>query len=76
MTNQEIFELLERFGRSGLASLKLRRGDFSLELSRASASAPSPALHADTLRPSEQAASYGRNRSTWPPPDPADARAF
>ena len=43
MTNQEIFELLERFERSGLASLKLRRGDFSLELSRASASAPSPA---------------------------------
>ena len=43
MTNQEIFALLDRFERSGLASLKLRRGDFSLELSRASASAPSPA---------------------------------
>ena len=43
MTNQEIFELLDRFERSGLASLKLRRGDFSLELSRASASALSPA---------------------------------
>lgn len=43
MTNQEIYELLERFERSGLASLKLRRGDFSLELSRASASALSPA---------------------------------
>lgn len=40
MTNQEIYELLERFERSGLASLKLRRGDFSLELGREGAPAP------------------------------------
>jgi len=48
MTNQEIFELLERFERSGLASLKLRRGDFSLELSRASAPSSAPAGEAQS----------------------------
>lgn len=49
MTNQEIFELLDRFERSGLASLKLRRGDFSLELSRASAPSPAPAGEAQSV---------------------------
>ena len=48
MTNQEIFGLLDRFERSGLASLKLRRGDFSLELSRASAPSPAPAGEAQS----------------------------
>ena len=48
MTNQEIFELLDRFERSGLASLKLRCGDFSLELSRASTPSPAPAGEAQS----------------------------
>lgn len=47
MTNQEIFELMSRFERSGICAMKLKRGDFSLELSKAapavSAAAPAPA---------------------------------
>lgn len=34
MTNQEIFELIDRFERSGLGKMKLSMQDFSLELSR------------------------------------------
>lgn len=42
MTNQEIFELLDRFERSGIGSMKLRCGDFSLELNRTSAVQSAP----------------------------------
>ena len=34
MTNQEVLELLERFERSSLYTMKLSTGAFSLELSR------------------------------------------
>ena len=37
MTNQEIFELMDRFERSAIASLRLADGSFSLELSKACA---------------------------------------
>jgi len=39
MTNEEIFALMDRFERSTLASLKITRGDCSVELSRTSVSA-------------------------------------
>lgn len=35
MTNQELFELIDRFERSSLQRLKLSSGDFSLEFDRA-----------------------------------------
>lgn len=34
MTNQEIIELMDRFERSSLYSMKLAAGEWSLELSR------------------------------------------
>ncbi len=40
MTNEEIYDLMDRFERSALQSLKLSREGFSIELSRA---APAPA---------------------------------
>ena len=43
MTNQEVLELLERFERSSLYTMKLSTGVFSLELSRgAGTQAPAP----------------------------------
>lgn len=51
MTNQEIFDLIDRFEGSSLQTLKLSTGDFSLELDRSAAfpvsdppSSPSAAL--------------------------------
>ncbi len=40
MTNQELFELIDRFERSSLQCMKLSSGDFSLELDRSAAPAP------------------------------------
>ena len=40
MTNEEIYDLMDRFERSALQSLKLSREGFSIELCRA---APAPA---------------------------------
>ena len=42
MTNQEIFDLIDRFERGSISTMKLSTQDFSLELSRESA-APAPA---------------------------------
>lgn len=57
MTNQEIFDLMDRFERSSLQSMKLSKEGFSLELSRASATAPSavsvPAAAAPAARPAD-----------------------
>lgn len=49
MTNQEIFELMDRFDRSGVASIRLSNGSFSLEMSKsaplsAAAGMPPPAI--------------------------------
>ena len=41
MTNQEIYELMARFDSSTVQTLRLTRGDFSLELTRGGASAAS-----------------------------------
>ena len=43
MNKQEIFELMDRFGRSGLSRMKLTQGDFSLELDRGSGAEEAPA---------------------------------
>jgi acetyl-CoA carboxylase biotin carboxyl carrier protein len=40
MTNQEIFELMDRFTRSGLRSMKLSTQDTTLELDRGGAETP------------------------------------
>ena len=40
MNQQEIFELMDRFGRSGLRRMKLTQGEFSLELERGGEPAP------------------------------------
>ena len=42
MTNQEIFDLIARFETGSLHSMKLTRGDFSLELTKGGAPAPCP----------------------------------
>ncbi len=48
MTNQEIFDLIARFERSSIYSMRLTSGDFSLELEKSQAPAaviqPTPAL--------------------------------
>lgn len=46
MTNQEIYELISRFESSSISTMKLRKGDFSIELSRAPAAAAAPVLQA------------------------------
>lgn len=43
MTNQEIFELMDRFERSSLTSMKVTRGDSSLKLSRELPAVPAAA---------------------------------
>lgn len=43
MTNQELYDLMARFDRSTLQSLKLSRGDFTIELARGGTAAPIPA---------------------------------
>jgi acetyl-CoA carboxylase biotin carboxyl carrier protein len=43
MNNQDIFELLDRFERSSLSTMKVTAAEFSLEVSRAVASAASVA---------------------------------
>ena len=43
MNNQEIFEYMDRFARSGLGRMKLTQGDFSLELERSAAAGGVPA---------------------------------
>ena len=46
MTNQELFELMDRFSASGLTGLRLTQKDVSLELTRnggAAPAAPAPA---------------------------------
>lgn len=52
MTNQEIYDLIARFDGSGLQTLKLSRGDFTIELGKAvpaviPAAAPVPAAPAE-----------------------------
>lgn len=46
MTNQEIFELMDRFDRSTALSMKVTLGDFALELDRRGAAAVPAALPA------------------------------
>lgn len=42
MTNQELYDLIDRFERSSLHTLKLSSGDFSLELGRMATTVPVP----------------------------------
>lgn len=43
MTNQEIYDLMARFDGSGLQTLKLSRGDFTIELGKTAAAAAAAA---------------------------------
>lgn len=56
MTNQEIFELLERFDRSTALGLKLTRDGCSLELDRRGVSAPASAPTTPPVSPPAAAA--------------------
>jgi len=50
MTNQEIYDLMARFDGSGLRTLKLSQGDFTIELEKAApggGTAPAPAAPAE-----------------------------
>ena len=46
MTNQEIFDLMDRFQRSSLRAMKLSCQDFSIELEQGAAAAPAAAAPA------------------------------
>ena len=51
MTNQEIFDLMDRFQRSSLRSMKLSCQDFSIELEQGAAAAPAAAVPAAVPAP-------------------------
>ena len=51
MTNQEIFDLMDRFQRSSLRAMKLSCQDFSIELEQGSAAAPAAAAPAAVPAP-------------------------
>ena len=51
MTNQELYDLMARFDRSTLQSLKLSKGDFTIELSRGAAVPMGPAAGAPAPAP-------------------------
>jgi acetyl-CoA carboxylase biotin carboxyl carrier protein len=55
MNNQEIFDLIDRFERSSLQTMKLSAKDFSLELSRAVAASAAPVAVAPAAAPVPQA---------------------
>lgn len=57
MEKQELFEVMERFARSGLQRLALRQGDFRLELEMpAAASTPAPVQTAPAAAPAPEKA--------------------
>lgn len=52
MTNQEIFELLSRLENSSIQSIRISRGDFSLEVSKAALQGqPTPIRHSASAEP-------------------------
>ena len=51
MTNQEIFDLMDRFQRSSLRAMKLSCQDFSIELEQGAAAAPAAAAPAAVPAP-------------------------
>ena len=51
MTNQEIFDLMDRFQRSSLRAMKLSCQDFSIELEQGDAAAPAAAAPAAVPAP-------------------------
>ena len=51
MTNQEIFDLMDRFQRSSLRAMKLSCQDFSIELEQGAAAAPAAATPAAVPAP-------------------------
>ena len=55
MTNQEIFDLMDRFQRSSLRAMKLSCQDFSIELEQGVAAAPAAAAPAAVPAPPEAA---------------------
>ncbi len=46
MTNQEIYDLMARFDGSGLQTLKLSQGEFTIELGKAAPAAAAELIHA------------------------------
>ena len=59
MNQQEIFELMDRFGRSGLRRMKLTQGDFSLELDRGAGAEAAPAAPLRETPAAPEAAAAG-----------------
>ena len=55
MSNQEIFDLMDRFQRSSLRAMKLSCQDFSIELEQGAAAAPAAAAPAAVPAPSAAA---------------------
>lgn len=54
MTSQEIFEIMSRFETSSIRTMKLKNGDFSIELSKETASAPPAAQPAAAPSPAAE----------------------
>lgn len=56
MTNQEIFEILSRFESSSIRTMKLKTGEFSIELSKDGTAAPALQPAAPACPPEKKAA--------------------
>ena len=56
MIDQEIYDLMERFGRSNLSGLKLSTQDYTIELTQGGAAAPAPVTVVNTAVPAAPAA--------------------
>lgn len=63
MTNQELFELMDRFSASGLTGLRLTQKDVSLELTRNGGAAPAAPAPACAPAGPEPAGSRGSDGS-------------
>lgn len=60
MTNQELYELMTRFERSCIQSIKLTRGDFSVELCKASAASGAATAAVVPATPAPQVEETGK----------------
>ena len=64
MTNQEIYDLIARFDASGLQTLRVSRGDFTIELGKGGAAGTAPAAAAMAATPAASPAAPAKGSET------------
>lgn len=64
MTNQEIYDLIARFDASGLQTLRVSRGDFTIELGKGGAAGTAPAAAAMAAAPAASPAAPAKGSET------------